>query len=95
MEIIRKARTLISGAIAFVSCPCHLPVSLPLLVAATAGTSAGVWIANNTFTLGAIATAVFFGSLWLTFYWAKQPAVCAVPKRKNKQKRMNDNIIRT
>jgi cytochrome c biogenesis protein CcdA len=94
MEIIRNARTLISGAIAFVSCPCHLPISLPLLVAATAGTSAGVWIANNTLTLGIISTVVFFGSLWLTFYLAKQATACAVPKRKNKQKRA-DTVIMT
>lgn len=35
------------GATAFAACPCHLPITLPMLLALLGGTSVGVFLANN------------------------------------------------
>ena len=83
----KKKRMGISGFIAFISCPCHLPITLPVILSITAGTSLGVWISNNTVLLAAVSSVVFFGSLLLTFYWAnKQDNACSLPNEKPKRK---------
>ncbi len=57
------------AATAFVACPCHLPLTLPLLVVLLGGTSWGVFIAQNTALVYGLAGAYFvFGLLagvWL------------------------------
>jgi len=66
----------IAGVVAFIFCPCHLPITLPLLIALTAGTAFSAWLANNVFLVGAISTVVFVGGLALAFKWtgeAKPP----------------------
>lgn len=85
-----KTRIGISSFIAFISCPCHLPISLPIILSITAGTSLGVWISNNTNMLAMISSVLFLGSLLLTFYWAnKQNNVCLIPNEVQKRKTMN------
>lgn len=58
-----------AGAVAFIACPCHLPITLPLLVALTAGTAFGRWLENNMVTVVLISTALFIGGLFLAFKW--------------------------
>ncbi|MCB0083603.1 MAG: hypothetical protein KDE47_21835, partial [Caldilineaceae bacterium] len=41
-------RGVLAGAIALVACPCHLPLTFPILLAVTAGTAMSSWLANNT-----------------------------------------------
>ena len=59
----------VAGAVAFVACPCHLPITLPLLIALTAGTAFGTWLGNNTLTVAVILTVVFVGGIALAFKW--------------------------
>ncbi len=66
----------VAGVVAFIACPCHLPFTLPLLIALTAGTAFSTWLANNVFLVGAISTVIFVGGLALAFKWtgeAKPP----------------------
>ena len=76
----------VAGVVAFIFCPCHLPITLPLLIALTAGTAFSAWLANNVFLVGAISTVVFVGGLALAFKWtgeAKPPLLdiyAGVPK---------------
>jgi len=66
----------VAGAVALIFCPCHLPITLPLLIALTAGTAFSAWLANNVFLVGAISTVVFVGGMVLAFKWtgeAKPP----------------------
>lgn len=76
----KNLRIGVSGFVALASCPCHLPVTLPIILTITAGTSLGLWIANNTGMVMVISSVVFVGSLLVTFRWAnKQDEVCRIP----------------
>lgn len=59
----------VAGVVAFITCPCHLPLTLPLLIALTAGTAFSAWLANNVFLVGALSTIVFLGGLALALKW--------------------------
>lgn len=66
----------VAGAIAFITCPCHLPITLPLLIGLTAGTAFSGWLAKNIFLVGVISTVIFIGGLALAMKWfgkAKPP----------------------
>lgn len=62
----------VAGAVAFISCPCHLPITLPLLISATAGTVFSAWLANNVILVGALSTVMFLGGLGLALKWTGQ-----------------------
>ncbi|MCH7588415.1 MAG: thioredoxin family protein [Chloroflexi bacterium] len=61
------------SALAFISCPCHLPITLPLLVAVTAGTAFSAWLQNNFLPIGAGSTLIFIASLVLALRWSRRP----------------------
>lgn len=66
-----------SGAMFVVSamtCPCHLPIFLPLAIAFLAGTSTALWITQNAGLVYSGMTLLFFVSLALGFRWIRQPA---------------------
>ncbi len=69
----------VMGALAFIACPCHLPITLPLLVAVTAGTAFSAWLQNNFLTVGGASTVIFVGALVLALKWSGRPA--RVPAR--------------
>jgi mercuric ion transport protein len=59
----------VAAVVAFIACPCHLPLTLPLLIMLTASTAFGTWLENNTVTVGVISTVIFVGGLVLAFKW--------------------------
>jgi|CXWL01.1.fsa_nt_gi mercuric ion transport protein len=69
-----KIKAYIASAVAFITCPCHLPLTLPLLISLTAGTAFSAWLAHNTVLVGVIATVAFIGGLALASKWFTQPA---------------------
>ena len=69
-----KIKAYVAGVVAFITCPCHLPLTLPLLIALTTGTAFSAWLANNFFFVSAISTVIFIGGLALAFKWFTQPA---------------------
>ncbi len=89
----KNLRIGISGFVALVSCPCHLPVTLPIILTLTAGTSLGLWITNNIGMVAIISSTIFVGSLFLTFrYINMQSETCAVLQT-TKAKRIPDRIM--
>ncbi len=68
-----KIKAYVAGVVAFIACPCHLPITLPLLISLTAGTAFGAWLAQNTVLVGAISTIAFIGGLALAYRWVNQP----------------------
>jgi len=68
-----RTRSWLAGVLALVACPCHLPVSLPLLISLTAGTAFSIWLARNILLAGVLSTAVFAGGLALALKWSNQP----------------------
>ena len=69
-----KIKAYIASVVAFIACPCHLPLTLPLLISLTAGTAFGAWLTHNTLLVVVISIVVFIGGLALTFKWFTQPA---------------------
>jgi hypothetical protein len=64
MNTLKSTFFLITGLIA---CPCHLPVTLPILLALTAGTALGAFLADNVWLVVAVSTAYFIAALALGF----------------------------
>jgi mercuric ion transport protein len=60
---VRGVTTFIMGTIAFLTCPCHLPILLLLL----SGTAAGAALAAHTGTALLILLAVFASSAYATW----------------------------
>ena len=75
-----KTRGFVAAGVAFVSCPCHLPLTLPILLAMTAGTAVGGWLANNTTIIYAASVVLFIGELILAGKWlmADEAEACPV-----------------
>ncbi len=71
----------LAGAVAFIACPCHLPITLPLLISLTAGTAFSAWLADNKVLVGVLATVVFIGGVALAFKWFSKPARPPLPDR--------------
>ena len=68
----------VAAVVAFAACPCHLPITLPLLIALTTGTAFGTWLENNTITVGVILTVIFIGGLGLAYKWMNDAASAPV-----------------
>src|SRR5712692_10915450 len=71
LKIWQTVRGFIAGAVALIFCPCHLPITLPLVISLMAGTAFGAWLAapGDSLLVGVIATAVFIGGTVLAFKW--------------------------
>ncbi len=79
MRMVRTVRPIVSGIVALVSCPCHLPLTFPLILSLTAGTVVGTWLAVNTAAVVGGSVVIFVSSLLLTLRWSKpSPEVCRI-----------------
>ena len=79
LQIWRTIKGYVAGAVAFLTCPCHLVLTLPLILALTGGTVAGDWLAANTITIYAVFTIFFLGSLALAGKWLKCDNAAVIP----------------
>ncbi len=57
--MVRKALGVVVGLTAFLACPCHLPLTLPLLLAVLAGTPLAAVLERNV-GLVVVAGLVYF-----------------------------------
>ena len=65
MSKIRGGILVVTGVIA---CPCHLPITLSLLVGVLGGTAIGSFVADNQGLIYGIATAYFVLALSVGLY---------------------------
>ena len=74
----------IAGLIALITCPCHLPITLPLIIALTAGTAFGGWLAHNSIIIYSVSIILFIGGLALAAKWlvvdGSSPKIQGSPK---------------
>jgi mercuric ion transport protein len=68
----QKTRSGVMLVISFVSCPCHLPITLPLVLTLLAGTPAAVWIGNHVGWVYGGMAVLFVVSLGLGLRWILQ-----------------------
>ncbi len=64
-----NVRAYLAAAAALVTCPCHLVVLMPLLLALTAGTAVGAFLAQHQAWLYALSAGLFILSLALAVVW--------------------------
>lgn len=79
----QAAKGYLAGAIALIACPCHLPLTFPLILSLTAGTALGSWLTGKFGLIFAIASVIFLAGLGLSFYWLNRKAstpTCAIEK---------------
>lgn len=68
MQGWQKFRGYVLVVTAFIACPCHLPITLPLAVGLTSGTALGAIISQNQAAIYGLFTIYFIGGLALG-YW--------------------------
>ena len=78
MNIWMPIRGYAAGVFAFLTCPCHLVLTLPLILLLTGGTVVGAWLTANTIMIYAVFTILFLGSLALAGKWLKRDNAAAI-----------------
>lgn len=75
-----------AGLVALIACPCHLPLTLPLLLALTSGTAVGGWLTANQWLVWVASIVLFIGGLALVVRWMNSTgAHCEIPRQNQVQ----------
>ena len=69
----QKVRSGVMFVVSAIICPCHLPITLPLVLAFLVGTPAAVWIAQHVGWVYGGMTLIFLLTLGLGFLWLNRP----------------------
>ncbi len=69
MNIWHRIGGFLAAGLALIACPCHLVLTLPLLLSVTAGTAVGAFLEQNFYVVIAVSIIVFFGGLILAVRW--------------------------
>lgn len=78
---MKSPKAILAAGVALVACPCHLPLTVPVLVALTGGSAVGLWLAHNQMLVWLAATGLFVGGLTLTIVWLtnENQTQCKIP----------------
>ncbi len=68
-NIFYRVRGYLAAGLALIACPCHLVVTLPLILSLTAGTGMGVYLKQNPGLVVVVSIIVFIGGLVLAMRW--------------------------
>lgn len=82
----------LAGAIALIACPCHLPITFPLLLGLTAGTALGSWLGGNFGLVFAISSVIFIGGLGLSMLWMGQEKEGARSAKRSKSRKRTRTV---
>jgi len=66
---LQKIRSGVMFVIAFVTCPCHLPITLPIALTILTGTPLALWITQHSGWMYGIMSGIFLLSLVMGFIW--------------------------
>ncbi len=72
----------------FVACPCHFPLTLPLILGVLGGTSIGSFIGTNTSWIYGIATAYFIVGIGVGWYLLMRKRPGRLPLEANQKMRL-------
>jgi hypothetical protein len=68
-NIFYRVRGYLAAGLALIACPCHLLVTLPLILSLTSGTATGVFLKQNTGVIVVVSIIAFIGGLVLAMRW--------------------------
>jgi len=79
----------------FLACPCHVPLTLPLLVALFGGTALGTWLSTHTGLVIGLRRGYFFTAIVVGFWLLNRRspecgATCPPPRRHQPQSLVED-----
>ena len=66
-----RIRGYMAAGVALILCPCHLVLTLPLLLSITAGTAAGAFLERNYYAVIVVSIIFFIGGLVLAIRWLR------------------------
>jgi hypothetical protein len=75
----QKIRSGVMFVISAITCPCHVPLVLPIVLASLAGTPAAVWVMQNVGWIYGGMTILFVVSLAWGLRWMGQSEVVCEP----------------
>lgn len=64
-----KSRGYFAIITALIACPCHFPITLPLIIGLASGTAIGAFLQQNLLLVYVAAILYFLGGLWLGWPW--------------------------
>ena len=53
----------------FIACPCHLLLTLPVVMGLLGGTALGVWLSTHTGLVYGLSSGYFLAALIVGFWW--------------------------
>ena len=65
----QKVRGGVAVTISILTCPCHLPVTVPLMLALLAGTPTATWLTQHVGWVYGAITGVFILSFGFAYVW--------------------------
>lgn len=74
VDFWHKIRGYLAVGVGLAACPCHLPLTLPLLLALIGGTALGAWLATHQAILFVVSAGLFVGGLALGLRWLNSRA---------------------
>lgn len=72
MSTWQNIKGTVAGVVALIACPCHLPITFPLLLSLTAGTALGNWLEGKFGLVFTISAVIFIGGLGLAYWWSRE-----------------------
>lgn len=74
-------KSYLAGALALITCPCHLPLVLPLLLALSAGTALHAFLVQHLTWLYVVSGVAFAINLFLAIRWwpSRTEEACCPP----------------
>ncbi len=70
-NMLNRIRGYVAAGVALILCPCHLVLTLPLLLSITAGTAAGAFLERNYYAVIVVSIIFFIGGLVLAIRWLR------------------------
>jgi mercuric ion transport protein len=72
----------VAGGLAVLTCPCHLLITVPLLLALTAGTALGTFLSDNVWAIVAASVLLFAFWVIVAYRWIGEgEKTCALPAK--------------